>query len=621
MQARESSGNPNAIGKAGEIGLFQVKPETAAMYGVDPGLLTHPEVNRFVAKRYLGDLIKRFNGDITKAVEAYNEGPTKRAKGVVVPSTAAYASKILGTPIASTTPTVSPTPLGLGGNAKPSIGTQSLPADFGISNSNVKEIPSRLSGQGNMLELPSRNQPASSRVSGLLGTQPAYADEPYTGPTLDAPPSVATSKPYSGPQIDKPQAPLAVKIFDWAPTAGQLGGDVGGAMLGAMAPGANLSGVPEYLGAVAGGAGGSALGAVVANEVRKQYGLSPISVGKEAAYGAAGSAVGGVVPFIPRLRKAISVAKNAGMGYGEALSKATQIGSELEKQLGMGAKTAKSLENAPAAPVQQAYTGTREAGLDQIAKQIKTAPTSADRDTAMRAYQRQIDRFAPATKGVEQAFTAPGAAEAILNAKAGDTGRVLQVINQMKALKQMAPLRKALSTRIYQKAAADQAASPIKQIDRFAAAVKSVKPDVFDAVYGKNAQSRWLSTLKALNARDRDLLRHPEEAEALRAEVAKYLNEPGMSKRLSGRLGHHLFWDALIFGAVLHRPVEMAAGAGVLLGIKAFEIMSHSPHAVWLLQKAATETNYKVAARIFVAAISASLRDIGEGKPSEDESK
>ena len=36
MAGKESSGNANAVGKKGEIGLLQVMPSTAKQYGVDP---------------------------------------------------------------------------------------------------------------------------------------------------------------------------------------------------------------------------------------------------------------------------------------------------------------------------------------------------------------------------------------------------------------------------------------------------------------------------------------------------------------------------------------------------------------------------------------------------------
>src|SRR6266851_10518148 len=57
---QESSGRANARGKAGEIGLMQIKPEVAQMFGVDPSRLTDPTVNRRVGTQYLESLMKQF---------------------------------------------------------------------------------------------------------------------------------------------------------------------------------------------------------------------------------------------------------------------------------------------------------------------------------------------------------------------------------------------------------------------------------------------------------------------------------------------------------------------------------------------------------------------------------
>ena len=49
-----------------------------------------------VAQRYLGDLLKRYQGDVSKAVAAYNAGPGNVDKGIIPQSTKDYVRKVLG---------------------------------------------------------------------------------------------------------------------------------------------------------------------------------------------------------------------------------------------------------------------------------------------------------------------------------------------------------------------------------------------------------------------------------------------------------------------------------------------------------------------------------------------
>ena len=70
----ESRANPDAPdGAAGEIGMFQLKPSTAAMLGVNP---RDPVQNIIGGVKYLAMLLGQFSGDAAKAVAAYNAGPT-----------------------------------------------------------------------------------------------------------------------------------------------------------------------------------------------------------------------------------------------------------------------------------------------------------------------------------------------------------------------------------------------------------------------------------------------------------------------------------------------------------------------------------------------------------------
>jgi soluble lytic murein transglycosylase-like protein len=81
---QESSFNPNAVGSAGEIGLHQIKPSTAAdpgfgMRGIDPATLKDPSVNINFAADYLkarGGPGLDFNNpaSVDLALAKYNSG-------------------------------------------------------------------------------------------------------------------------------------------------------------------------------------------------------------------------------------------------------------------------------------------------------------------------------------------------------------------------------------------------------------------------------------------------------------------------------------------------------------------------------------------------------------------
>ncbi|MCL2683811.1 MAG: lytic transglycosylase domain-containing protein [Synergistaceae bacterium] len=67
----ESGGNPNAISRAGAIGLMQLMPGTAKGLGVDP---KNPHRNLEGGIKYLAQLSDKYDGDLTKTLAAYNAG-------------------------------------------------------------------------------------------------------------------------------------------------------------------------------------------------------------------------------------------------------------------------------------------------------------------------------------------------------------------------------------------------------------------------------------------------------------------------------------------------------------------------------------------------------------------
>jgi RHS repeat-associated protein len=93
--AAESGYNANAVGGAGEIGLLQIKPDTAEGLGFDSRQLKNPEINIRVSTLYLGQLNERF-GNARDALVAYNAGPRRFREGRASLHSFEYADQILG---------------------------------------------------------------------------------------------------------------------------------------------------------------------------------------------------------------------------------------------------------------------------------------------------------------------------------------------------------------------------------------------------------------------------------------------------------------------------------------------------------------------------------------------
>jgi soluble lytic murein transglycosylase-like protein len=91
----ESRFNQRARSPAGAIGVMQLMPATAAELGVDP---TDQTSNVHGGARYLRQMLIMFDGDIERALAAYNAGPAavKRYNGVPpFKETRAYVAAVL----------------------------------------------------------------------------------------------------------------------------------------------------------------------------------------------------------------------------------------------------------------------------------------------------------------------------------------------------------------------------------------------------------------------------------------------------------------------------------------------------------------------------------------------
>jgi len=91
---QESNFDQAAVSHKGAMGLMQLMPGTAAVLGVEDPF--NAEENIFGGTQYLRELINMYNGNLNKALAAYNAGPQRVGEDIPdIPETKDFIQSVL----------------------------------------------------------------------------------------------------------------------------------------------------------------------------------------------------------------------------------------------------------------------------------------------------------------------------------------------------------------------------------------------------------------------------------------------------------------------------------------------------------------------------------------------
>jgi tape measure domain-containing protein len=91
---QESGFDPRVVSRAGARGLMQLMPGTAAAYGAG-GREFEPEANLRAGMSYFAELLQKFNGNVERALTAYNAGPARGGIPLPTGENATFAQDVL----------------------------------------------------------------------------------------------------------------------------------------------------------------------------------------------------------------------------------------------------------------------------------------------------------------------------------------------------------------------------------------------------------------------------------------------------------------------------------------------------------------------------------------------
>jgi soluble lytic murein transglycosylase-like protein len=154
VAAIESGYDASAVGSVGEIGLMQVRPETAAMLGFKggPAELARPEINIHYGVSYLSQAWRLANGDLCRALMKYRAG---HGEEIMSPLSANYCDRArahlsaAGSPFAAgvSVPIVfeDPLPRAAAAKRRPRLRTEAVSRAFwAAEEARVKAITKRI---------------------------------------------------------------------------------------------------------------------------------------------------------------------------------------------------------------------------------------------------------------------------------------------------------------------------------------------------------------------------------------------------------------------------------------------------------------------------------------------